>query len=236
MKALRLLSSLTLVASPLLAQTRPIDENKKTPEMSIQELDWAMNSAMKYCEAVDEFSYAHQARLFAGLRSDEVVGASKWVEFFSKAEWERAGKPRPIAFAWYRGDRIVRVAITFENGATNGVAYASYCYSPEGKLVRLQSGPLTQVACDDAYFQCQLTFGVTSFYSATGRLIAKVLLGPDPRALKSERTSFSWVEMMPPPPLYLTIWDLPLDAVLHKSTKMNVAPLAISPARSRFLC
>ena len=233
MKAPRLLSFLTLVASPLLAQTPPTDENKKTPEMSIQELDLAMNSATKYCEAVDEFSYAHQARLFAGSRS-EVVGPSKWVEFFSKAEWERAGKPRPLAFAWYRSDRIVRVSITFKDGADNGVAYASYCYSPEGRLVRLQSGPLTQVACDDAYFQCQLTFGVTSFYSTTGRLIAKILQGSDRRALKSERTSFSWIAMMPP--LYLTIWDLPLDAVLNKSTKTDVAPLAISHARSRFLC
>jgi hypothetical protein len=233
MKALSLLSFLTLVASPLLAQTRPIDENKKIPEISFQELDRAMNSATKYCEAVDQFSHAQQARLFAGSRS-EMAGASKWVEFFSKAEWERAGKPRPIAFAWYRGDRIVRAAITFKDEADNGVAYASYCYSPEGKLVRLQSGPLTQVVCDDAYFQCQLILGVTSFYSATGRLIAKVIQGSDPRALKSERTSFSWVEMMPP--LYLTIWDLPLDAVLHKSTKTDIAPLAISPARSRFLC
>jgi len=231
MKALRLLSFLTLVASPLLAQTSPTDE-KKTHQMS-QELDRAMNSATKYCEAVDEFSYAHQARLFAGSRS-EVAEASKWAEFFSKADWERAGKPRPVAFAWYRADRIVRVTITFSDGADNGVAYASYCYSPEGKLVRLQSGPRTQVACDDVYFQCQLTFGVTSFYSATGRLIAKVLLGSDPRALKSERTSFSWVEMMPP--LYLTICDLPFDAALHKSAKTDVAPLAISPARSRFLC
>jgi hypothetical protein len=233
MKALRLLSFLTLVASPLLAQTQPTDENKKTPETSTQELDRAMDSATKYCEAVDEFSYAHQARLFAGSRS-EVVGISKWVELFGKPEWERAGKPRPLAFAWYRGDRIVRVAITFKDGADNGVAYASYCYSPEGKLVRVQSGPLTQVACDDAYFQCQLTFGVTSFFSTTGRLIAKILQGSDTRALKSERTSFSWVEMMPP--LYLTIWDLPLDAVLHKSTKTDVAPLAISPARCRLLC
>jgi hypothetical protein len=224
MKALRLLSFLTLVASPLLAQTQPTGENKKTPETSTQELDRAMDSATKYCEAVDEFSYAHQARLFAGSRS-EVVGTSKWVEFFGKAEWERAGKPRPLAFAWYRGDRIVRVAITFTDGADNGVAYASYCYSTEGKLVRVQSGPLTRVACDDAYFQCQLTFGVTSFFSTTGRLIAKILQGSDPRALKSERTSFSWVEMMPP--LYLTIWDLPLDAILHKSTKTDVAPLTI---------
>ena len=190
MKALSLLSFLTLVASPLLAQTRPIDENKKIPQISFQELDRAMNSATKYCEAVDQFSHAQQARLFAGSRS-EMAGTSKWVEFFSKAEWERAGKPRPIAFAWYRGDRIVRVAITFKDEADNGVAYASYCYSPEGNLVRLQSGPLTQVVCDDAYFQCQLILGVTSFYSATGRLIAKVIQGSDPRALKSERTSFS---------------------------------------------
>lgn len=232
MKALRLLLFLTLVASPLLAQTSPTDENKKTHQMS-QDLDRAMNSATKYCEAVDEFSYAHQARLFAGSRS-EVVGTSNWIEFFSKAEWERAGKPRPLAFAWYRADRIVRVAITFKDGDDNGVAYASYCYSPEGKLVRLQSGPRTHVACDDVYFQCQLIFGVTSFYSTTGRLIAKILQGSDPRALNSERTSFSWVEKMPP--LYLTIWDLPLDAVLNKSTKTGVAPLAISPARSRFLC
>src|SRR6266478_4121509 len=126
--------------------------------------------------------------------------------------------------------QVVRVAITFKkDGADNGVAYASYCYSPEGKLVRLQSGPLTQVACDDAYFQCQLTFGVTSFYLSTSRLIAKILQGSAPRALKSERTSFSWVERMPP--LYLTIYDLPFDAALHKSAKTDVAPLAINPAR-----
>ena len=233
MKALRLLSFLTLVASPLLGQTRRIDENKKIPEISFQELDRAINSATKYCEAVDEFSYAHQAHLFAESRS-EMVGSSKWVELFSKAEWEHAGKPRPVAFAWYRGDRIVRVAISFKDAADNGVAYASYCYSPEGRLVRIRSGPFTLVAFDDAYFQCQLTWGVSSFFSSTGRLVARILQGSDPRALKSETTSFSWIKTMPP--LYLTIWDLPFDAELHKSTSTDIVPLAISHTRSQFLC
>ena len=220
MKPLRLLLSLALVAVPLIAQPLQSDENQRTFELSV------LKSATNYCDAVDEFSLAHQARLFAESRS-EGAGPSQWVELFSKEAWERAGRPRPLAFAWYRGDRVVRVTISFKDARYAGVAYATYCYSPEGRLVRLQSGPYTSVSCDPAHFQCHLTFGVTSFFSSNRRLIAKVLLGHDPRALKSEGESFDWVEMMPP--LYFTIWDLPFDGGLRKLAETEASPFVVSP-------
>lgn len=91
------------------------------------------------------------------------LGIQSWVEFRSRAEWEQAGKPRPIAVATNRSDRVVHVAMTFNEDATDGTLYASDCYTPEGKLAPLASGPRVPEACDDAYFQCQLTLGVASF-------------------------------------------------------------------------
>ena len=225
MKALRILSCLTLVASPLMAQTPLSNESQKTRELSTWKFQQAVDSATNYCGAVDEFSLAHQARLFAESRSER-AGPSKWVELFSRQGWERAGRPRPLAFAWYRGDRVVRVTISFNGGPDASLAYATYCYSPEGRLIRVQSGPSAKVSCDPAHFQCHLIFGVTSFFSSNGRLIAKLLLGSDPSALKSERATFDWVEMMPP--LYFTIKDLPFDAELRKLTKTGAAPVAAS--------
>ena len=108
--------------------------------------------------------------------------------------------------------------MTFKDEATDGTTYASYCYTPEGKLARLESGPRVREACDHAYFQCQLTFGVASFYSDEGRLIAIVTQGSDPRALKSERTSLSRIRINPP--LYLTVSDLPFDVALRESTSL----------------
>ena len=220
MKALRILSCLTLVASPLLAQTPPSEKKQTTRQLSIWKFQQAVDTSTKYCDVVDEFSLAHQARIFAE------AGPSEWVELFSKEGWERAGRPRPLAFAWYRADRVVRVTISFTDGSDASVAFATYCYSPQGRLVRVQSGPSAKVSCDSAHFQCHLTFGVTSFFSSTGSLIAKVLLGSElNRGLESKRTSFAWVEMMPP--LYFRISDLPFDAEARKLTKMP-APLAAS--------
>ena len=205
--ALRLYFASVLFALPLLAQTQPVDIGKS--EAEIREMNRAVNSAIQYCDTVDQFSLEHQALLFAELTSNP-AGHSKWVEFLSRAEWERAGKPRPVASVTRRGGRVVRVLISFKDEPS---AYASYCYTPEGKLARLVSGPRVRETCDDAYFRCELTLGISSFYSAEGRLIATMMSGSDPRVLKSERTSISW--MGTKPPLYITISDLPFATSLH---------------------
>ena len=229
MKAHRLLPCWALLAFPLTAQTSQRDEINRTPELSVLKLKQTMDSVTNYCDAVDEFSHAHQARLFAESRS-EPAGRTEWVELVSKEEWERAGRPRPLAFAWYRGDRVVRVTISVNSAPAASVAYADYCYSPEGKLVRLHSGPSTKVVCDAARFQCHLAFGVFSFFSSKGRLIAKVLIGSDPTALKPERTSFGWVQMMPP--LYLRIWDLPFDPESRRLAKTDPPTFRFSRGKS----
>ncbi len=86
-----------LFAPQLLGQALPNSIQRPTDEENQQSR--AMNSITKYCMTVDDYSVSHQPRLFAKTRESKETG--EWKEFSSKAEWERAGKPTPVAFAWY---------------------------------------------------------------------------------------------------------------------------------------
>jgi hypothetical protein len=155
MKELRPLVLLVVLAPSLLAQTAQPNAIGGPDDKEVRELNEAMLSVVKYCVAVDSFSESHLPRLFAETRSS-LVQSSEWVEFSSKTEWERAGKPKPIALAWHRGGRIIRVAIALKSGDDSGKLYFDYCYGPDGKLAWLRSVPRTQAACDEAYFRCEL--------------------------------------------------------------------------------
>jgi hypothetical protein len=170
-----------------------------------------MASIRNYCLNVADYSLSRQPRLFAKTEANE-TGA--WDEFSGKAEWEQAGKPKPVAFAWYKENKIIRAVLFFKNNSDGGGRYAEYCYRGDGHLAKLRSEADASPVCDDAYFRCQLTLPREWFYLPGGKIVN--VIHDDQRLLKSEKTNLS---LSIKPFEYLTIWDLPFAASLFVHAK-----------------
>ncbi len=171
-----------------------------------------MVSITNYCLTVADYSMSRQPRLFAKTSESNETGA--WDEFSSKAEWERAGKPEPVAFVWYKESKTIRAVFSFKNNSDSGDRYAEYCYRADGHLAELRSEADASAVCDDAYFRCHLTLPREWFYLPRGKIVN--VIHDDQRLLKSEKTNLS---LSTKPPEYLTIWDLPFASSLFVHTK-----------------
>jgi hypothetical protein len=213
MKELTALWLLILLSPSLFGQTAPsslIPGSEKT-QLQEKEMIAALNSVQKYCWTAESFSKSHEPRLFAEIHSD-ANQIAEWVELSNRAEWLRVGKPKPIAWVWYKDGSVIQVAMAFDKRDENGPLYADYCYQKDGKLARLAPVPTMQTTCDDAYFRCQLTFGIEWLYLPNGQKVP-IIHGMDSRFLKSEETSFSRSKLTPPE--YLNVSDLPFAHLLR---------------------
>jgi nuclear transport factor 2 (NTF2) superfamily protein len=211
MKELNALWFLVVLSPSWFGQTAQTKAVTRPDDKQVRETTEAMNSVQKYCRTVESFSESHEPRLFAETHSGRTQSA-EWAEFSSRAEWERAGKPKLIASAWLRNGNIIRVAMAFEHGNEDGPLYVDYCYQQNGKLARLASVPVLRTKCDDAYFRCQLTSGIEWLYLPNGQRL-QVVNGMDRRLLKSEQTYFSTSKLAPPE--YPNVGDLPFARVLR---------------------
>jgi hypothetical protein len=126
--------------------------------------DDAVRSVMNYCDAADNFSQERQPRLFAQLKGDSTTESKiyRWWEFTSKAKWEAAGKPAPLAFVWDRDGELVRVMIV-RNPARVWTPFGvdrqtEYCYGTDSKLIRIRAAWYVPTRCE-YLFPCQLIEG-----------------------------------------------------------------------------
>ena len=212
MRAFKRLWIAFLFVPQLLGQTPPLSSIQHPTNEEIRELNQAVVSITNYCSTVADYSISRQPRLCAKIGESNETGA--WDEFSTKAEWERAGKPKPAAFAWYKESKIIRAVFSFKNSSDGGDRYADYCYRADGHLAELRSGVEASAVCDDAYFRCQLTLPREWFYLPGGKIIN--VIHDDQRLLKSEKTNLS---LLTKPPEYLTIWNLPFAGSLFVHTK-----------------
>ena len=212
MRAFKRLWIALLFAPQLLGQTSPPSSIQHPTNEEIRELNQAMVSIANYCLNVADYSISRQPRLFANAGDSNETRA--WYEFSSKAEWERAGKPRPVAFAWYKDNKVIRAIFSFQNDSDGGDRYAEYCYRADGYLAELRSGVELATVCDDNYFRCQLSLPRKQFYLPNGKIIN--VIQDHQRLLKSEKTQ---VFLSPKPPEYLAIWNLPFASSLFVRTK-----------------
>ena len=118
-----------------------------------------MASIRNYCLTVAGYSVSRPPRLFA--KTDESNQTGGWDAFSSKAEWEQAGKPQPVAFAWYNENKVVRAVFLSKNNGDGG-RYAEYCYRGDGHLALL--------CCKRTLppFATTLTFVATSHFRESG--------------------------------------------------------------------
>jgi len=198
----------------------------QTSSAAPQQERYSVSTLIKYCGGVEQFSASVEPRIFA-----QVLPAldSSWVEFASKAAWNRAGRPEPAALVWLRENRVVRVVLTTEHQGAHG--YADYCYRPDGSLASLQPVPAVHRDCDPSLVHCNVKI-------RTGRLYPpKSLLPPAPhapdRSVPNEPSVGQWVDwdsqalfqpesssihLVPSDaPEYLGVADLPFSRLLYPS-------------------
>jgi hypothetical protein len=224
MKLLLLSLSLMTLSASLLAQS--VDSSAPKEEK------YSLVSLSKYCAAVETFSDSRQPRVFAQVFS--VVASSEWTEFSSRAAWQSAGGPQPLALVWSKDESVVRVVMTSKDAAADGQPYADYCYRPDGSLARLRTVPELQTDCDAFLFHCNLTFRGERLYPPQGHLPRLSAAPAKPsvvaqldardrddfflRKLQSEQTSISFAPMEWPE--YLTVRNLPFEPLLEVATTM----------------
>ena len=172
-----------------------------------------------YCNTVEHHSNS-VPRIFARITS--AADSSGWIEYDSKAAWNEAGRPQPVAFVWYQDSKISRVAIT-ANEPSNPLVYADYCYREDGSLARIRSLPSTQHNCERNRYHCSLVLREARFYPPDGPAVTTfkyldhggystpppdVIFGP----LLPEHTVVTYVPMKWPE--YRHVADLPFSALL----------------------
>jgi hypothetical protein len=191
-------------------------------------LDAAATSLIRnvavYCNTVEHQSNS-VPRIFARITS--AADSSGWIEYDSKAAWNEAGRPQPVAFVWYQDSKIFRVAIT-ANEPSNLLVYADYCYREDGSLARLRSMPSTQHNCERNRYQCSLALREARFYRPDGLAVTTfkfldhggystpppdVINGP----LLPEHTVVTYVPMKWPE--YLHVADLPFSGLLYATLR-----------------
>jgi hypothetical protein len=204
-----------VISTPLLAQS--------TFAKSQVAID-ALNTVAKYCANVENYSDSQIPRIFAQTTS--AYGQSTgWVEFDSRAAWNRAGRPKPVALVWYRDAKIIRVAISTNDGESPRV-YADYCYRQDGTLARLRSVPSVRQKCEPNRYQCTEVLREVRFYPADGpvlRIYGMELLdwvqGTTGlvEAAPAERMIRKFVPMEWPE--YLHVTDLPFSELLYATLR-----------------
>jgi hypothetical protein len=200
------------VSAPLLAQSA--FDRKATPDQI---------SITTYCATVEDYSDSHVPRIFAQTPSASGQSAG-WVEFDTRADWSRAGSPKPVARAWYRDAKIVRVEISPSDDESPRV-YADYCYRQDGTLARLRSVPSMRHKCEPHQSQCTVLLREVRLYPPEGPVLktygverlpnlngtTAVINGDE--SLPAERVVETFVPMKWPE--YLHVTDLPFSQLLY---------------------
>ena len=210
------LLSVIIVSTPLLAQSIP---DKATLDLT---------SVITYCANVEDYSGSQVPRIFAQTTS-AYGHSTAWMEFATRAAWRRAGSPKPVALAWYRDARIVRVTISSNDDESPRV-YADYCYRPDGTLALLRSVPGTRQRCEPNRYRCSVVMREARFYPPDGPALrtygfdellkdvnttTRTIIGDE--SLPAGRLVETFVPMKWPE--YLRVTDLPFSELLYASLK-----------------
>ena len=170
-----------------------------------------------YCAQVGQFSSSRQAEIFAQ------VNASRWAEFSSPEAWKDAGSPLPLALAWQRDGKIVRVAIASRADMGAQAPYSDYCYRTDGTLARTRLMPQKDVECDAGHVRCEMTLRGEQFFGEDGKAWKPSSNGQQMREAEMLEALDSW-EFKPEstrvsldltvPRAYLRVPDLPFYGLL----------------------
>ncbi len=154
-------------ALPLFGQ---VHQPREHPPGAYEWAEDTVPSVMGYCDVVDDFSTQESPRLFARLKptSGTEGEAVQWRKFVSKDDWEAAGKPTPLVFAWDRNGITVKVTVVAKPPQVWNpvVVYrrTEYCYGIDARLIRIRAVSYVPTRCE-FLFPCQLISGHEFFLS-----------------------------------------------------------------------
>lgn len=192
-------------------------------------LDAAATSLVRdvasYCNTLQQNPNA-VPRMFAEI---SFAGDSAgWIEYDSRAAWNQAGMPQPVALVWYQGSRIFRVAIT-PSESSSPLVYADYCYREDGSLARLRSAPSIEDTCERNRYWCSVVLREARFYPLDGGPAVTTFtyldhggyLTPPPDVMNGPLLPEHTVETYVPMkwPVYLHVADLPFSGLLYANLR-----------------
>lgn len=159
MRALQAFAVLLALALPLLSQEHLPNEHELG---AYKGEDDSVRFIMNYCDSVDQSTRQQQPRIFAETKAASIASPDRidsWTEFASRADWEAARKPTPLAFVWDQDNTIVRVTMVANAPRTETPAFAhqrlDYCYGTDTKLVRVRALWSAPTECE-FLFPCRL--------------------------------------------------------------------------------
>lgn len=159
MRSLQSLGFVLVFSLPLFAQGRPLSVHQVGAYKGHED---AVHLVMDHCDATDDYSEQNQPRIFAESTSAGGDHSRHWEQFASRAEWDAAGRPTPLVFAWDRNGTTVRVTVVAHPPQVwkPVVAYrrTEYCYGRDAKLIRVRAVWYLPTDCE-FLFPCQLIRG-----------------------------------------------------------------------------
>lgn len=184
-----------VVAVACVAQTKPRGTVAGQTEFSrINELMKQFNAASQYCAGIERLQLSGEPIRF----------------FSSQGQWYEGTPSKSdvadgVASVWLRNGRVVAATISSEAAAQAGIEGTSYCFREDGTLARLAVLPPVR-SSGKAGLHTVVTVGRRATYLPDGRTFQFPAQSLDPHVLKSERTTFRYME---PPAVYKSVDELP---------------------------
>lgn len=171
----------------------------------------AITSIKAYCQQVDDYVKRNPkwGRLFADVSSDTKNQKSKWREFKSDTEREKADTGENLndnAIVWTKDGVVVLASFTFQSPSRDWAHFLHYYFRANGSLARISAQLNT--------FYGNMTVLRERFYDSSGKLLSSSEQFRDMTTQKKRNPGEDFVTE--PIPLYQTIKSLPFYPMLNK--------------------
>jgi hypothetical protein len=171
-------------------------------------------AASQYCAGVERLQQiAEPFRLFSSQ--------GQWYEGTPSA----GDVAESVASVWLKNGRVVAATISSETTAQAGIAGTTYCFREDGTLARVTVLPPVR-SSGKAGLHAEVTVGRSLTYLPDGRSLQFPVPSYYPHVLKSERTTFRYVE---PPAVYKTVDELPFIRLVVRQVQVLERHYSSSP-------
>lgn len=146
-------------------------------------------------------------RIFADVASGTVEEPTRWREFKSEAQREKADTGDNLnenAYVWSKAGKVVGANFTFQSPSRDWAHFAMYYFREDGTLAKIQSQLNT--------FYSDMTVRRESFYAPDGKLLHSTVKYFDLNSQKPKKPDTDFPEF--PIPVYQKIQDLPFFKLL----------------------
>lgn len=200
----RWVPALLVAAAASFAQGNPRGTVQGQARAQIDEEVKQFNAVSQYCSAIESLRrtgepirfFSSEGRWYKGTPSKSDVADS-------------------VASVWLRDGRVVAATIASEAAAQAGIEGTNYCFREDGTLARVTVLPPVR-SSRRAGLHTVVTVGRGATYMPNGqrsRMLPIWDMSFDPHVLKSERTTFRYVE---PPAVYKSVDELPFIRLIAR--------------------